>query len=76
MTMKRVKRTIAAGEFKAKCLALLDDVCQTGQPLIVTKRGKPVVEVVAVKGARSLRGSLVREEDVVSPIDTGWDAAS
>jgi prevent-host-death family protein len=35
-------RTIPAGEFKAKCLALMDEVQATGQPVIVTKRGKPV----------------------------------
>ena len=33
-----------AGEFKAKCLALLDEVSITGEELIVTKRGKPVAK--------------------------------
>jgi prevent-host-death family protein len=35
-------RTIPAGEFKAKCLALMDEVRATGEPVVVTKRGKPV----------------------------------
>jgi prevent-host-death family protein len=35
-------RTIPAGEFKAKCLAIMDEVKATGQTVIVTKRGKPV----------------------------------
>ncbi len=38
-------RTIAAGEFKAKCLQLMDEVNEKGLTLIVTKRGKPVVQV-------------------------------
>jgi len=39
---KVTMRTIPAGEFKAKCLALMDEVLATGQTVIVTKRGKPV----------------------------------
>lgn len=41
MTMKEV----AISEFKAKCLALLDEVQKTKQPLRITRRGKPVAEV-------------------------------
>lgn len=40
-------RRIAAGEFKAKCLAILDEVNATGEPVLVTKRGKPVARVDA-----------------------------
>jgi len=39
-------RTIAAGEFKAKCLAVMAEVNSTGQPVLVTKRGKPLARVV------------------------------
>jgi prevent-host-death family protein len=38
-------RRIAAGEFKAKCLAILDEVNATGEPVLITKRGKPVARV-------------------------------
>ena len=38
-------RTIAAGEFKAKCLQLMDDVNEKKLTLIITKRGKPVAEL-------------------------------
>ena len=44
--MKQQPKTIPAGHFKAHCLALLDKVARTRQPLIVTKRGKPVAKVV------------------------------
>jgi len=40
-------RTIAAGEFKAKCLAIMDEVQASGEPVLVTKRGKPVVRISA-----------------------------
>lgn len=38
-------RTIPASEFKARCRALLDEVAQTGETLVVTKHGRPVAEV-------------------------------
>ncbi len=38
-------RTVPAGVFKAKCLAILDEVNATGKPVLVTKRGKPVARV-------------------------------
>lgn len=36
-------RTMPAGEFKAKCLALMDEVKATGESIVITKRAKPVV---------------------------------
>jgi prevent-host-death family protein len=39
-------RTVPAGVFKARCLAILDEVNATGEPVLVTKRGKPVARVV------------------------------
>ena len=39
-------KTISASQFKAECLHLLDVVQQTGEPLVVLKRGKPVARVV------------------------------
>jgi prevent-host-death family protein len=41
-------RQMAAGEFKAKCLSVMDEVKETGRPLVVTKRGEPVIKVVAI----------------------------
>ena len=68
---------VAAGEFKAKCLALLDHVASTKQELIVTKRGRPVARVVPLAPASSapLEGLIVYQGDLVSPIDIEWDAA-
>ena len=42
-------RVIAATEFKAKCLALLDEIEEQGGTITVTKRGRPVATVSAPK---------------------------
>ena len=39
-------REISAAEFRAKCSAILDEVAQTGQVVTITKRGKPVAQLV------------------------------
>ena len=40
--------TVAASEFKAKCLRMLDEVAEQGQTLIITKHGRPVARVTPV----------------------------
>lgn len=50
--------TLAASEFKAKCLHLLDEVAESGQSLVITKRGRPVARVTPVAPSQKpLRGS-------------------
>ena len=75
--MVRIAKTIPAGQFKAKCLVLLDEVAQTGQPVVVTKHGKPVAQVVPVKSSRTaakpLKGSILYQKDLVGPILEPWD---
>ena len=75
-TIVPVSKTISASQFKARCLALLDEVAETGETLIVTKRGKPVARVVAVETPPSLRGSvtyLVSDEELIAPLWEDWD---
>lgn len=69
------KRLMAAGRFKAECLAVLDRVAETGEAVVVTKRGRPVAEVVPVRTRRSpsLRGSARTRGDIVGPILGGWN---
>ncbi|MBM3545446.1 MAG: type II toxin-antitoxin system Phd/YefM family antitoxin [Alphaproteobacteria bacterium] len=74
-------KTVAAGEFKAKCLALMDEVERTGQPLVITKRGRPVARLVPEIAASqslfgSMRGSAVILGDIISPLDEPWEALS
>jgi prevent-host-death family protein len=71
----KARRTIPAGRFKAQCLSLLDRVARTGEPLIVTKRGRPVAKVVPVdeQAAPTLVGSVVVKGDIVGPILDQWE---
>jgi prevent-host-death family protein len=74
--MKGTRRTIPASQFKARCLALLDEISSHRETLIVTKRGRPVARVVGVgtQGARSLRGSVTVHGDLVAPVGASWEA--
>jgi prevent-host-death family protein len=72
-------RTIAAGEFKAKCLKILDEVAETRVPVVVTKFGKPVATIMPPKREKvelrgALRGSVLWEGDIISPLDVEWEA--
>ena len=73
-----VSKNVSASQFKAKCLALLDEVDQTGIPLTITKRGKAIAKVVPLHAAQapSLLGSVryKRESDVLAPVDEEWEA--
>ncbi len=42
-------RTMAAGQFKAKCLAVMDEVQAKREPVLVTKNGKPVAKLVPLE---------------------------
>lgn len=68
--------TVSASEFKARCLALLDEVAATGKRLVVTKRGKPVAQLVPLDAETpaSLAGSLLAAEDLVAPTGEVWAA--
>lgn len=69
-------RTIPSGEFRARCLALLDEVNETGEEIIITRRGKPVARLVPVEREpwKSLIGSVTWQGDIISPIDEEWEA--
>jgi len=67
---------IQASEFKAKCLALMDEVARTGKTIVVTKNGRPVAELHPYRPprAKSLIGLHEGQGkilgDIVSPIGT------
>ncbi len=66
-------RTINASEFKAKCLALLDEVAETGEHLLILKRGRAVAEVVPPVATdqrlpqETIMGKLEIVGDIVTP---------
>ena len=69
-----------ASEFKAKCLRAIDEVAASGDELIVTKNGKPLVKMVPYRAKRAtLWGAyadrLKIHDDLVEPIDVDWEAA-
>ena len=76
MTMDTSEASVSASEFKARCLALLDEVQATGRRLIVTKRGRPVAQLVPIEGQEpaSLAGSVLYQDDLVSPTGEVWAA--
>ena len=56
-------RTLKAAEFKQTCLALMDDVAERGETILITKRGKLVAKLAPVADARPqalgcLKGAL------------------
>lgn len=64
-------KVMAAGAFKAKCLAVMDEVRTKRVPVVITKRGKPVVKIVPAettgddifgffKGKGKIRGNIVK----------------
>ena len=62
-------RKINAAAFKAQCLALIDEVAETGQPITVTKRGKAKVQIVPVREKpKTLFGALYGSFEIVGDI--------
>ncbi len=81
--MPESKETLAISKFKATCLEVLKKVQQTGQSVIVTRRGEPVAEIIPPTpksssgwfGALADRGRIVG--DILSPLGEGeWDTLS
>lgn len=69
-------------EFKARALELFREVEATGEPIVVTDHGKPVLEIRPYREAAKrnpldvLRGSVLRFDDPLSPVsDDAWEAA-
>jgi prevent-host-death family protein len=74
-----MKEKIAAGEFKAKCLGLLDEVQRQRTEIVITKRGKPVAKLIPIRDRPesfigSMKGTMEIVGDIISPIDEKWDA--
>lgn len=66
-------KEVAISEFKAKCLAILDQVQKTKRPVRITRRGKPVAEVVPPQPPTtrdwmgSMKGEVKILGDIISP---------
>jgi prevent-host-death family protein len=74
-------KTMAISKFKAYALKILDQVAKSQESIIITKRGKPLAEVVPFRKSDKnpvpgkLADTLVFEKDIVSPLgEDMWDA--
>lgn len=68
---------INATDFKANCLALLDEVAESGRELTVTKHGRPLARVVPVDAGTALEGSVgfvVTDKELIAPLAEAWHA--
>jgi prevent-host-death family protein len=76
------ERVVSKAAFKAHALEVLRQVEATGEPVLVTDHGRPVVKVIPYFGdddavLASLRGSVVSYLDPTEPVDTeNWEALS
>ena len=72
---------IPAAVFKAECLKLMDEVARTGQPVVITKHGRPVAQLTPIPAqSRSLFGYMRNtfniKGDIVAPMQEAWSALS
>ena len=74
-TNKKPIQEVAISEFKAKCLSLLEEVSKTRTPLRVTRRGKPLADVIPASPEAeerswigSMSGTIDLVGDIVSPV--------
>ena len=74
-------KTLPAGEFKARCLAVMEEVRKNREPVLITKRGKPVAKLVPADKTREeligrLEGVILITGDVESPIEPldAWES--
>ena len=70
-------RHVAAADFKANCLRLMDEVARQRRPIIITKRGKPVAKLVPVEEKPidlfgRMAGTIRICGNIVDPIDVEW----
>ena len=72
-------RTIKASEFKAHCLRLMEEVAQSGEEIVITKRGRPISRLVPCRDQTAkLLGAdrdIIRiHGDIVGPLEVEWEA--
>jgi prevent-host-death family protein len=69
---------IPVGEFKAKCLQLIDRVHDSHEEVVITKFSKPIAKLVAVEEEKSsifgfLKNSVIIKSDIVTPTQEAWE---
>ena len=72
-------RVLTASEFRAQCLKLMDEVAAGAGDIVITKKGRPVARLTALRRRPSApfgqdQGRFRIVGDIVSPLDTEWEA--
>jgi len=70
---------ISAGEFKAKCLKLMDIAEQKHETIVITKHGIPVAKLVPYEEKPSrlfgfMKESVIVKGDILEPVGDSWNA--
>ncbi len=75
-----VMKTMPAGQFKAQCLSVMDDVNEQRSEVVITKRGKPVAKLVPLDSRPRdifgcMQGTATIHGDIVAPAveSTDWE---
>jgi prevent-host-death family protein len=75
-------QTMGISQFKSHALKIIDEVAKTKETIVITKRGKPLAQIIPYRDSMSnhvpgkLADALVFENDIVSPLgEQMWDAA-
>ena len=77
--MKNIAQNIPAGEFKAKCLKIMDEVKLQHKTVVITKHGIPIAKLVPFDDAPvslygALIGSVKIKGNIVEPTGEIWEA--
>jgi prevent-host-death family protein len=67
-------KTMSAGQFKARCLKVIDDVQSTREPVVITKKGRPLAKLVPAEEPSDdflgkLAGTMTIVGDITQPLE-------
>ena len=70
---------VGAGDFKTRCLSIIEETREHHKSFIITKRGVPVARLVPFDEEPKelfgcLKGTLKMSGDIVEPLDVKWEA--
>ncbi len=76
---RETSASVAAADFKARCLELMDKVSETGVEYTITKHGRPVARLVPCMPVKkkpffgSMKGTVLKYDHPFDPVPGKWD---
>lgn len=72
-------RTIKTSDFEQDFQRLVDELAASGEPVVLTRNGEPVAEIVPFRKPRktlfgAMKGQIQIHGDIIEPIDVEWNA--